>query len=90
MYSVAFMRTTLETPDVLFRQAKAAALRGKTLKLFLTEAIQYEVSERPRQEGGQPVQLPLVPSSRPGSKRLTSDRVAELLAQEELDAAAGR
>lgn len=35
------MKTTLEIPDDLFRQAKAtAALRGESLKDFLTEALQ--------------------------------------------------
>jgi hypothetical protein len=35
------MKTTLEIPDDLFRQTKAmAALRGATLKDFITEALQ--------------------------------------------------
>ena len=35
------MKTTIELPDPLFRQAKArAAERGQTLKAFVTEALQ--------------------------------------------------
>ena len=35
------MKTTIEIPDLLFRQAKSrAAERGQTLKEFVTEALQ--------------------------------------------------
>jgi hypothetical protein len=35
------MKTTLEIPDDLFRQTKAtAAMRGESLKEFVTEALQ--------------------------------------------------
>ena len=35
------MKTTIEIPDPLFRQAKSrAAERGQTLKAFVTEALQ--------------------------------------------------
>jgi hypothetical protein len=44
---MASMKTTLEIPDDLFRQAKAeAALRGESLKDFVTEALQAHL-ERP-------------------------------------------
>lgn len=35
-----FMRTTLDLPDDLFRESKAqAALRGQSLRAFVTEAL---------------------------------------------------
>ncbi|MEI8294671.1 MAG: hypothetical protein WCG66_11945 [bacterium] len=38
------MKTTLDLPDPLFRQAKArAALRGISLRLFVTEAVQEKI-----------------------------------------------
>jgi len=38
------MKTTLELPDTLLRHAKAlAALRGQSLKAFVTEAIRSEI-----------------------------------------------
>ncbi len=41
---MAAVKTTLEIPDDLFRQAKAAAaLRGESLKNFVTTALQAHV-----------------------------------------------
>ena len=41
------MKTTLELPDDLFRQAKAtAALRGESLKDFFTTAIQTHLERQ--------------------------------------------
>ena len=38
------MKTTIELPDVMFRQAKAlAAARGVTLKRLFTEALEVEL-----------------------------------------------
>lgn len=40
------MKTTLEIPDDLFRRTKAvAALRGETLKEFITEALEAHLEE---------------------------------------------
>jgi methyl coenzyme M reductase alpha subunit len=39
------MKTTLDIPDPVFRQAKArAALRGVSLRQFVTEAIEEKVA----------------------------------------------
>ena len=87
------MRTTIDMPDQLFRRAKAtASLRGVTLKQFASEAVERELdsNEIGQLARGRPVQLPLVPSKRPGSVAMTPVRVAELLEAEDLDALAGR
>jgi hypothetical protein len=40
------MKTTLEIPDELFRQTKAmAAMRGESLKDFVTEALQARLEQ---------------------------------------------
>ncbi|MBC8326651.1 MAG: hypothetical protein H8E27_13615 [Verrucomicrobia subdivision 3 bacterium] len=40
------MKTTIEMPDTLFRQAKAkAALQGKSMKQFVNEAVQQQVEK---------------------------------------------
>lgn len=41
------MKTTLEIPDKLFRQTKAmAAMRGESLKDFVTEALQAHLEQQ--------------------------------------------
>ncbi len=43
------MKTTLELPDPLFRQAKAtAAARGQSLKDFVTEALREKMAPAAR------------------------------------------
>ena len=41
------MKTTIELPDAMFRQAKAlAAARGVTLRRFFTEALEAQLLRR--------------------------------------------
>ena len=43
------MKTTLEIPDAIFRQAKStAAARGIPLREFVTEAVREKLSAQPR------------------------------------------
>ena len=52
------MKTTVEIPDRLFRNAKAAAAsRGLSLKTFLTEAIEEKLAS-PRRHASWPVPPP--------------------------------
>ncbi|MBV6431016.1 MAG: hypothetical protein IANPNBLG_01138 [Bryobacteraceae bacterium] len=57
------MRTTIDLPDQLFRQAKAtAALRGTTLKNLVVAAIEREIVAGGPEAGGRRrrMRLPLV------------------------------
>jgi len=46
------MKTTLDIPDTIFRKAKArAALRGISLRQFVTEAVQDKVEAAPSTGG---------------------------------------
>ena len=46
------MKTTVEIPDALFRQAKSrAAAAGQSLKTFITEALEARLAGKP---GGAP------------------------------------
>ena len=45
------MKTTVELPDALFRQAEAlAAARGVTLREFLAEAVEEQIRRRPHED----------------------------------------
>jgi hypothetical protein len=85
------MRTTVDIPDQLLRRAKAAAaLEGKSLKAFLTEAVVHELQRSAdRKIVRKKVSLPLVPSNRPGTLQLTSDEIARVLSQEDFHVLAG-
>ena len=88
MYFTYFMRTTIDIPDHLFRRAKAAAsLGGKTLKVFVTEALEAKVATTVGL-GGSPrrTRLPLVRSKAPGSVKLDGQAVAEALEAEDVRA----
>ena len=74
------MRTTIDLPNDLFRQAKSkAALRGKTLKEFVQAAIEKEVSAKDRKPSFR-VKLPLIKSRKPKSLSLTNNEIEDLLA----------
>ena len=88
------MRTTIDLPDSLFRQLKArAALRGETLKECLLRAVRAEL----RSDGddvsgsldeGRRIKLPIV-ESKEASYDLSSDRVSEILEEEDREMLAG-
>jgi len=53
------MKTTVEIPDKLFREAKsAAASQGQTLKTYLNQALQEKLSAPRRSPSGWPVPPP--------------------------------
>jgi hypothetical protein len=74
------MRTTIDLPNDLFRQAKSkAALRGKTLKEFVQTAIEKEVATEVSNSSFR-VKLPLIKSKKPKSLSLTNAEIEDLLA----------
>jgi len=73
------MRTTVDLPDQLLREAKAAAaLEGRTLREFLVEAVQQRLHGGDSRRTAR-VSLPLVRSSAPGSLALTNEDIGRLL-----------
>ena len=84
------MPTKIGVPDNLLRRAEAAAaLQGKSLEAFVTEALEEKVG---RAEGRGPrrrLWFPLVPSSRPGSVDLSSDHISGILGAEDTGAFGG-
>lgn len=82
-HQCVFMRTTIDLPQQLLRQAKAtAAIEGRSLKEFVADAVAQKLSAGSRTHRRR-VQLPLVKSSKPGSVALTGERVAHLIEQDD-------
>ena len=73
------MRTTVDLPDPLFRQMKAtAALRGISIKDFVSVAVESEITREESTEEYS-VKLPLIRSKRPGTLHLTNAEIEDLL-----------
>ena len=83
------MRTTVDLPEPLLRRAKAAAaLEGKTLKTFLTEAVAQKLEQRPENGRKKRATLPLVKSKAPGKLEISADTISDALLDEDLHALA--
>jgi hypothetical protein len=72
------MRTTVDLPDDLLKRAKIAAIeRGVSLRELIASALAKEVPARPSPpKKGKRVKLPILPSTRPGSMKLTNADIA--------------
>jgi hypothetical protein len=83
------MRTTVELPAELMKQAKArAAAQGESLKTLLTRAVASELGKsRNLEEASTRVHLPLFGNTQRKSIRITGEDIARALAE---DDAAGR
>lgn len=85
------MRTTIDLPEHVLRHAKAAAsLAGKTLKAFVTEALESKIANETGMSLSRPqTQLPLVRSKSPGSLKLDEETIAGILESEDIRALGG-
>jgi len=79
------VKTTVEIPDSLFREAKtAAARRGLSLKTFLTEALKEKLSGRRRgPEADWPVPPPKLAKGEMRRIQSTIDEEFSLIEEEE-------
>ncbi len=74
------MRTTIELPDLLFRELKAvAARRGASLKDVIRTAVEVEIRKE-HGKAARKLKFPLLPSSEPGTLNLTNAEIDDLLA----------
>ena len=73
------MKTTVEIPDELFRQAKAqAALQGIRLRDLVEHGLRLAIETPPAPASGQRTTFPLIKASRE-APALTEDQVAAAL-----------
>jgi hypothetical protein len=81
----AFMRTTVELPPELMKQAKAsAAARGESLKTLLTRAVASELGEsRWRSETAVRVRLPVFGNPKGRPVDISNKDVARALAHDD-------
>jgi hypothetical protein len=78
----AFMRTTVELPPELMRQAKArAASQGESLKTLLTRAVAAELGRsRATREASTRVRLPLFGNPRKKTIAVSNEDIARAIA----------
>lgn len=84
------MRTTIDIPDLLFREIKsAAALRGETLKAFVLRAVQKELEGGMEAERRKPhrITLPLVKSKGNEKLNITAETLSAIQEEEDIDLA---
>jgi hypothetical protein len=75
------MRTTVDLPDTLFREAKSTAARqGESLKEFLRRAVVNELSRTGDQAAAKRVAFPVLDSAQPGALNPTNDEIDRMLA----------
>jgi hypothetical protein len=77
----AFMRTTVDLPDELFRELKTLAVqRGISLKELLRTAVQHELAQAQEPAEAGRVRFPVLSSKEPGKLQLTNADIEDLLA----------
>ena len=80
------MRTTVELPPDLMKQAKArAAARGESLKKLLTRAVASELGKaRHPRESGSRIALPLFGNSKGSLVNVSNEDIARTLANDDV------
>ncbi len=80
------MQTTVNLPDSLYQKSAAlAASRGATVEQFIVEAVKKEIQSNVASRtsgtyGDRDVELPVIPSRRPGTLDLSNFDFDDLLA----------
>jgi hypothetical protein len=76
----AFMRTTIELPDPIFRRLKAtAALRGSTIKELVQRAVEREIAPVEMHQKRHRVKLPLIRGKEKRVLKLTNADIDKVL-----------
>lgn len=84
IWEYSYMKTTLELPDHLFREAKVkAAAEGRRLKDVVAEGLRLVLMVRSPGRARRRVALPLIKTGKPGSLRIADDVAHRLDAVED-------
>jgi hypothetical protein len=71
------MRTTVDIPDATYRRLKSkAAQQGCSVKALILRGVEKELALA---RGGRRVRLPIVRSKEPGTLRITSEQIYDLI-----------
>lgn len=81
-----FMRTTIDLPDLLFREAKAKAAReGTSLKEFFTQAVEEKLNRQTTPLKRTRVKLPIFPKGTlPDFSDLNNTDIERILRDEDI------
>lgn len=73
------MRTTIDIPDMLYRELKSRAAREKrSVKELILRSVEVELRPRSRKRSRR-VTFPLVPSKKPGTLVIDNAKIYELI-----------
>ena len=76
----AFMRTTVDIPDEIYRDLKIMAVKeNQPVRQIILRSIQRELGAK-QGKRIRKLRLPLIPSSRPGTLNLTNQQIEDILA----------
>ena len=76
------MKATIEIDDELYRRVKAAAaMRGRKVKDLVAEGLRIVLRSSHSALPARRIQLPIVKSKKPGTLRLSNERIAEVEAR---------
>lgn len=75
------MRTTLDIPDETYRQLKIkAATEGRSFREIALRGIERELNSALPSQPPRRFQVPVIPSSQPGTLHLTNEQINDILA----------
>jgi hypothetical protein len=75
------MRTTIDIPDEVYRKLKVkAALEGQTVREIALRAIHREIGPAEARPHAKKFQIPVIPSTHPGTLHLTNEDIDDILA----------
>lgn len=73
------MRTTVDIPDVLYKELKSKAAREKrSVKELILRGVEVELRTRPKKRSRRVV-FPLVPSKAPGTLDIDNAKIFDLI-----------